>query len=118
MNRDELLQKVSEMRTKKGYVDVVELARDLDIDVVGVSKPLEKFSAHIVHEQGDGYKIFVNDSHPVTRQRFSIAHEIAHFVLHPGTIVQNGVLARDGSSTLEKEADELAAEILMPEGAV
>ena len=44
MERDTLLQKVRDIRLRRGYVDVVELARDLGIDIVGVSRPYDNFS--------------------------------------------------------------------------
>ena len=59
---------------------------------------------------------------PANRQRFSIAHEIGHFVLHEGdTYIDNGyrVQFRDlesGSGTKgeEMDANAFAAALLMP----
>jgi Zn-dependent peptidase ImmA (M78 family) len=48
--------------------------------------------------------IFLNLQAPPSRRRFSIAHELAHTVLH-----------RNLSPDVDEQADALAAEILMPE---
>ena len=66
----------------------------------------------------DGYIIKVNRFEPKERQRFTIAHEIAHFLLHKDLIrngVVDSVLYRSKlSSRVEAEANRLAADIVMP----
>ena len=52
--------------------------------------------------------IFINDSIPNDRKRFTIAHELGHLVLHIRTMQD---LDRDE----EKEANQFASEFLMPE---
>lgn len=47
--------------------------------------------------------IFINSTQPVDRQRFSLAHELGHLIMH-----------RQPSPTMEEEADEFAAAFLMP----
>ena len=65
--------------------------------------------------------IEVNRNHPITRQRFTVAHEIAHFVKHPKVLAEKGQLDRtrtfkdEAEIQREDEADEEAAAILMPE---
>jgi Zn-dependent peptidase ImmA (M78 family) len=65
-----------------------------------------------------GFDIFVNASHPEVRRRFTIAHEIAHIVLHPHLIgdgITDDALLRSGlSNAVEAQANRLAADILMP----
>lgn len=69
--------------------------------------------------------IGVNAIHHPNRQRFTIAHEIAHLVLHKDYITQHVhvdktfTLNRDpkaatGTDTFEIEANAFAAELLMP----
>ena len=72
--------------------------------------------------------IGVNSLHHPNRQRFTIAHEIAHLQLHPDYITSEvhvdkqfaeSVLKRDTSSAtgnerLEVEANQFAAALLMP----
>ena len=77
----------------------------------------------------DGVPIIgVNSLHHSNRQRFTIAHEIAHLQLHPDYITSEvhvdkrfaeSVLKRDTSSAtgnekLEVEANQFAAALLMP----
>ena len=78
----------------------------------------KNISGKIVKE-GDNYVIYYNDSHPLTRQRFTMAHEFAHFLLHKDFIgdgIEDDALYRSKKfpSKFETEANKLAAEILMP----
>lgn len=56
--------------------------------------------------------IFVNASDPYARQRFTIAHEIAHAHLHEGSSRID--YRNDFWDEKEKEANQFAAELLMP----
>jgi Zn-dependent peptidase ImmA (M78 family) len=65
-----------------------------------------------------GYSIIVNAVEPTTRKRFTIAHEVAHFILHSDELLKEDLaetLYRGGlSDSKEAEANKLAADILMP----
>ncbi len=66
--------------------------------------------------------IGINSSHPNTRQRFSIAHEIGHLVLHKKKLFIDKVVKidfRDTTSSMAIDKNEIAAnafaaELLMP----
>jgi Zn-dependent peptidase ImmA (M78 family) len=63
--------------------------------------------------------IGVNSAHANTRQRFTVAHELAHLVMHPGItmFIDRSVRVnwRDGQSNLDEvEANAFAAQLLMP----
>lgn len=65
--------------------------------------------------------IGVNSFHAATRQRFTIAHELGHLLLHEtrAMIVDTHVYRRDEVSSMgtkkeEREANAFAAELLMP----
>lgn len=67
--------------------------------------------------------IGVNDNHPDNRQRFTIAHELGHFLLHEQEklhidrrfqINRRDESSSQGKSEEEKEANLFAAELLMP----
>ena len=81
----------------------------------------EECSGVLVRNEGRAV-IGVNQDHHPNRRRFSIAHEIAHFVLHKGdTYIDKGYLVnfRDresGSGTKWEEmaANAFAAALLMP----
>jgi len=73
-------------------------------------------------EDGVGFEIRVNKYEIPERQRFTLAHEIAHFLLHKDDInagVVDSVMYRSAlTSRKEAEANRLAADIVMPVGAV
>lgn len=65
------------------------------------------------------------DDPPLRRHRFTIAHEIGHWVCHArgtaspqATYCRAQDLANDADRMLEREANIFAAELLMPESAV
>ena len=73
----------------------------------------------------DGVRIVgINALHSPTRQRFTLAHELAHVLLHQTELeaavhVDRGSLRRDalaseGTDPTEIEANTFAAELLMP----
>ena len=77
----------------------------------------------LVVRDGNGIVIGVNRTHPLTRRRFTVAHELAHALLHEGKEVHYDkdfrVDFRSGVSSLgveivEMEANFFAASILMP----
>ncbi|HUZ65637.1 MAG TPA: ImmA/IrrE family metallo-endopeptidase [Acetobacteraceae bacterium] len=65
-----------------------------------------------------GYRIEINGAHSSNRKRFTLAHEIAHYLLHRDMIgdgVEDSALYRSRlSSATETEANRLAADLLMP----
>ena len=94
------------------------IARDLGLNV-RVSA-LERGQSGLI-EYGDGaYTIKINRHETRERQRFTLAHEIAHFLLHRDIIATAGkiadnVLYRSGQpEQIEYEANRLAAELIMP----
>lgn len=78
-----------------------------------------------ISREGGQYIIRVNRFEAKERQRYTIAHEIAHYLLHreiidssPDGIVDN-VLYRSGApEKIEYEANRLASDILMPSSSV
>ncbi|GAA4821717.1 ImmA/IrrE family metallo-endopeptidase [Sphingosinicella ginsenosidimutans] len=103
--------------TKDVPVKVGALAKALGLKVVVAALPL-KISGLIKPDPDGGFVIKVNRFEPKERQRFTIAHEIAHFLLHRDKIqagVVDSVLYRSKlSSRVEAEANRLAADIIMP----
>jgi len=65
---------------------------------------------------GDGHAIELHGAAGERRLRFTIAHEIGHFLLHSGRVVsERGGATNRATARLEHEADLFAAELLMPE---
>lgn len=79
-------------------------------------------SGLIQPDEGGNFVIKVNRFESKERQRFTIAHEIAHYLLHRDRInsgIVDSVLYRSKlSSKIEAEANKLAADIVMPNDAV
>jgi Zn-dependent peptidase ImmA (M78 family) len=103
-------------------VDVAGLALALGLNVYA-DQLADGIAGMIIHrpEYGSrsGYSIVVNARDPLVRQRFTVAHEIAHFVLHKECIgnglTENAMHRAEGlSNWQEVEANKMAADILMP----
>jgi predicted transcriptional regulator len=114
--------RIIERHQRAAPVVVTAIARDMGLEVYTTNEWTEDISGMIRRdgERGgsSGYAIYVNGKHHENRRRFTIAHEIAHFVLHRefiGDGITDDALYRSAlSSSLETQANELAANILMP----
>jgi len=110
-------------------VKIVDLARELGLRVFADFNMDDRKSGEL-RKIGDKYEIHVNGRHSEKRIRFTIAHEIAHYLLHKDVLDARGrfidtsispqqALCRDDDCSsgkqLESQANQLAAEILMPE---
>lgn len=100
-------------------VPVGRLASDLGLTVSLAS--LTPSISGLIEPSSDtpsGFRIRINRYEVDGRQRFTIAHEIAHFLLHRDHIrsgIVDSVMYRSGlSSKREAEANRLAADIIMP----
>jgi Zn-dependent peptidase ImmA (M78 family) len=102
-------------------VPVEQVASRLGISIA--REPFKGDISGVLYREGANVVIGVNSSQAPVRQRFTIAHEIGHFRLHPGHDVHVDrdvkVDFRDDVSSLavhkgEIEANAFAAELLMP----
>lgn len=104
--------------TSEVPVRVGALAQELGLKVSVAALPLNISGSIQPDPDGQGYIIKVNRFESKERQRFTIAHEIAHFLLHRDFIksgVVDSILYRSKlSSRAEAEANRLAADIVMP----
>jgi Predicted Zn peptidase len=98
-------------------VDPAALAVKMQAKVVGTD--LGELSGKFTLTQA-GPLIEFNATEPEVRQRFSIAHELGHFVLGHGSAFRDP--AKNFSASHfdynEVDANKFAAELLMPESAV
>jgi hypothetical protein len=98
-------------------VDVRGLARALGVPVKAATLP-PNISGEIRPGEEGGYIIRVSRHDSPGRQRFTVAHELAHYILHRHLIgkgITDDALYRSGQSdAVEAEANRLAADILMP----
>lgn len=102
-------------------VDVERLAKTVARATVKY-EPFEGKLSGLVHRGRDGQAVIgVNKSHAEVRQRFTIAHELGHLLLHAqeDLHVDEGIWLRNERSSRaederEIEANQFAAELLMP----
>lgn len=107
----------------KAPVDVLGIAQDLGLNVWGMHSLGPNISGKIFRDKvnggSSGFSIAVNSTESAVRQRFTIAHEISHFLLHRPQL-ENGDLIDDTmyrsglSNAEESAANKMAAHILMP----
>jgi len=97
-------------------INVERLAEYLGLDVVQELMD-DDISGYLEFRRGQ-WVAGLNALHHKTRQRFTLAHEMAHFVLHRSDharFVDNTFTRREGNvDPTESEADRFAAELLMP----
>lgn len=126
-----------EKMTYEKYKDIfpfplVNFAKDLGIEVYAMDNFPSNKSGAITYEQGK-YVILLNDKHSPKRKRFTLAHEIGHFINDKSYLAQNKeivdtskqanrVLFRPDSPCCDPQmrqmdilANRFAAELLMPE---
>jgi len=98
-------------------VDLDAMARALNLEVVREAALPDDVSGSI-HRSGSRFRVSINARHSSTRQRFTLAHEIAHYVLHRDLIgdgiTDNAMYRSRLSNELETQANRFAANILMP----
>lgn len=101
-------------------VAVGAIAKDFGISVLKSTMP-GSISGEIRETQGL-VTIKVNRHDVKERQRFTLAHEIAHFLLHRDRLINgitDDVLYRSGlTDDLERQANRLAADIIMPDNLI
>jgi|SRR5450759_1488160 len=103
-------------------VDVLALAQDEGIRVV--FKDLEDKISGMLVQNGKETVIGVNSRHHENRQRFTLAHELAHHHMHAShpTVYVDGMMVHFrgedpyGPVPIEVQANAFAAALLMPEG--
>ena len=100
-------------------VPVLSIAKAMGVTVKFGPMP-DDLSGFLLHENGETV-LGVNSLHSKHRQRFTIAHELGHFALHPkGNFVDHTVLyfrnskSSQATDSREMEANQFAADLLMP----
>jgi Zn-dependent peptidase ImmA (M78 family) len=118
-------QAIIERHTQDVPVRVGDIARDLGIPVVFDTSLTKDVAGKIVKESvgsPSGYRIYVNGNDTTRRRRFSLAHEIAHYILHRDLIgdglIDDALYRSKLGGGYERQANRMAADILMPAGLV
>jgi len=113
---------LKQFQITKPPINVESLATKLKINIE--HEELDDDVSGFLIIKKDKSTIVVNSCHPSNRQRFTIAHEIGHFMLHAKIsgkeIFVDKKYNRDLNSSTgeieeEKQANQFAAELLMPE---
>jgi IrrE N-terminal-like domain len=96
----------------------LRIERSWGLDCSGMLVPAERKIVLNAVEEG-------RDATPLRRWRFTIAHELGHWICHAvagarpePVFCRSKDLAQDADRTVEREANVFAAELLMPEPAV
>ena len=91
---------------KKYNIEVCK--EDMDYDISGY-----------VERRGTKWVIGVNKYHSERRQRFTLAHEFAHYILHKYKFREKhsdkALFRTREFNTVEQEANEFASELLIPQ---
>lgn len=112
---------LEDARVSRPPVPVEALARTQGCKIA--ASDLKDISGILVRSS-DTVVIGVNRKHPETRRRFTIAHELGHFLLHEGREVRfdrefrvslRSEASSAGANVEEIEANFFAASILMPD---
>jgi len=105
-------------------VDPVEIARALGVEVLRAELP-GNVSGVLLKQVGHEPRIVVHAGDHENRRRFSVAHELGHFVQRSSAVVEDkdqyeyvdlrSPASSDGTNSDEVFANKFAAELLMPE---
>jgi predicted transcriptional regulator len=116
-----------EKYTSSPPVQLESLIRDLGIELDKKSELPDGIAGQLERLPSGGYKISINKNDFYFRQRFTMAHELGHFVLHR-SLIGNGIVdnalyrsvaSGNMNNTLihlahEVEANKFAASLIMP----
>jgi Zn-dependent peptidase ImmA (M78 family) len=99
-------------------VQVGLIAERLGLQVFSITLSTE-ISGLIRRNENGAYEIHVNNTDAAVRQRFTVCHEIAHYLLHRTLIdaegITDNILYRSKlTNRQEAEANKLGAAILLP----
>lgn len=118
-------RKAAELLQKANVVEPPVPVDDLAVQAGATIRygRLEGALSGMLYRAGDESIIGINSAHAHVRQRFSIAHELGHLVMHEPDLridEHNFVVFRDRDSSkatdpAEIEANQFAAALLMPE---
>ncbi|BAY08195.1 ImmA/IrrE family metallo-endopeptidase [Calothrix sp. NIES-2098] len=118
-NATELLESLKSM-DRPVRVDAIAHRLGLMVEFVPLG---EEVSGLLVIENGKG-TIGINEAHASVRQRFTLAHEIGHYILHKDqselfidkkyTAIFRDTRSSSGELRREIQANQFAAALLMP----
>lgn len=118
---------------KEALAFIKRLQRSVPIDITGIANVLGLnvwesetlpggIAGKLFRDERNGgesrYSIVVRAQDPLVRKRFTVAHEIAHYLLHRnlfrGELIDDALYRSTLSTPVEAQANAFAAELLMP----
>jgi Zn-dependent peptidase ImmA (M78 family) len=116
MTGPELVARLKAAKLMRLPLNVSAVAEYLGLEVI--EEPMDDDMSGFLEIRSGRWVVGVNAFHHLNRKRFTIAHEIAHFLLHSDgkTEFHDRTFARrtNDPSPMEREADQFAADLLMP----
>lgn len=114
---DEIRKYAEEQSINLIPFDIESLVKAFNIEIV--FEDLEMDQSGYISKRGDRYVIGLNQYMSPRRQRFTLAHELAHYILHKNLYNDERYpefnLFRDENNNMQEvEANNFASEILMP----
>ncbi|MBI5229961.1 MAG: ImmA/IrrE family metallo-endopeptidase [Candidatus Magasanikbacteria bacterium] len=100
-------------------IDVKSIAEKMGIEISYA--PSAKYSGMLIRKSDKKSLMGINNNESTGRMRFTIAHELGHYILHPRDSVNIDYRDKHHSiqkSQKEKLADFFAANLLMPESLI
>lgn len=116
MTPEALSGQIRDIVSPKLPVPVNEILKTMNIDL----EPFE-FPNHVsgMFSEVQGHPVIgVNSRHSSTRRRFTIAHELYHFLTSEDSSIMAMTETKGGVEEVERRANRFAALLLMPEDAV
>ncbi|WP_369282175.1 ImmA/IrrE family metallo-endopeptidase [Oscillibacter sp. GMB15532] len=124
MLRSDIEKKANKIRDQYGMnqppINVEDICRKMKIsvdyiDMQEIEKRVGKDISGAIISRGDKSEIKINSRDIQSRQRFTIAHELGHKILHIANDSDDVIISfRCLKNNREREADAFAAELLMP----
>jgi Zn-dependent peptidase ImmA (M78 family) len=105
-------------------VPIDQIIRDIGLSLF--HEPMDDNISGYIERQNGSYRIVVNSNHASTRQRFTAAHELGHYIYHRDLLGEgvgdNRAYRAEGTNKPnpnirpihERQANSFAANVLMP----
>jgi len=103
---------LKKLNVVKAPIPIEKVASLFSLEIVYYPKFPNSISGAIIKDE-DLHAIGVNENHPKVRQRFTIAHELGHYIMgHDENTILDDTF--DKNTDKEREANKFAGELLMP----
>lgn len=115
---------------ENGQLNLRKVCERLGVEIIGAKFEDDTVSG-VIKNEGEKWTIYVNETDSNRRKRFTLAHELGHYISYLADSHSKKILENDGvhqdfafqrtvtteskNPDYEIEANQIAAEILMPE---